>query len=208
MAQHNMAQHKTAQHNTQRTLLAAVDYSDLASLVVDHAVAEIQHVGAGELHFLHVGKDREEVDPGASRDQLANWLGAALAGKALPPSISVIGHVANGNTAHVIVQTASDLLADLVVVGTRGRTGVQRALLGSTSESVIRHCGCPVLVVRPRGYEHAVPEIEPPCPRCVAARLSSRGSIYWCEQHQERHGRRHTYYDPRSQTWVSERLVL
>lgn len=193
---------------TPKTLLAAVDYSDLASLVVEAAIRQTRQDEAAELHFLHVGKEREELDAGARRDQLSNWLSAVLATRGpLPPSVRIIGHVANGNTAHVIVQTASDLLADMVVVGTRGRTGVQRAVLGSTSESVIRHCSCPVLVVRPLGYEHAVPDITPACPRCIAARLASHGSVYWCEQHLERHGRRHTYYDPRSATWGTERLM-
>ena len=39
--------------------------------------------------------------------------------------------------------------ADLVVVGTRGRSGAERMLLGSVSDHVVRHAECPVLVVRP-----------------------------------------------------------
>ncbi len=39
--------------------------------------------------------------------------------------------------------------ADLVVVGTRGRSGAGRMFLGSVSDHVVRHAGCPVLVVRP-----------------------------------------------------------
>jgi hypothetical protein len=72
----------------------------------------------------------------------------------------------------------------------------------------VRHAGCPVFVVRPKAHEHFVPEIEPPCPRCVAARVESMGKRFWCEQHQQPHGRRHTYYDSRAQTWVNQRLVL
>jgi universal stress protein A len=37
---------------------------------------------------------------------------------------------------------------DLVVVGSHGRTGIKRALLGSVAEKIVRHAGCPVLVAR------------------------------------------------------------
>ena len=48
-----------------------------------------------------------------------------------------------------IVKLAGDGHADLVVMGTHGRTGLRHALLGSVAERVVRHAPCPVLVVRP-----------------------------------------------------------
>ena len=126
----------------------------------------------------------------------------------MPESVTLVAHEAHGDAAKVIVQTASDLEADVVIVGTHGRTGVQRVMMGSTAESVVRHAGCPVLVVRHKSHENAAPEIEAPCPRCVAAREESLGARFWCEQHEQRHGRRHTYYDSRAQSWVNQRLVL
>lgn len=126
----------------------------------------------------------------------------------VPESVKIVAHEASGDPAKIIVETAGDLGADVVVVGTRGRKGVQRMLMGSTAESVVRHAGCPVLVVRPKAHEHPIPDIEPPCPRCVSARTESHGALLWCEQHAERHGRRHTYYDSRAQSWVNQRLVL
>jgi hypothetical protein len=108
----------------------------------------------------------------------------------------------------VIIETASDLLANLVVVGTHGRRGLSRMVLGSVAEAVVRNAGCPVLVVRPQMHEQAVPRIEPPCPRCVEARSKSEGREFWCEQHAEKHGRRHTYYNTRHQTWVNQRITL
>ena len=58
--------------------------------------------------------------------------------------------VLDGSPATAIVQTAEDLPAELVVVGTRGRTGLSRLALGSVAERVIRAAGCSVLVVRLR----------------------------------------------------------
>jgi len=93
-----------------------------------------------------------------------------------------------------VAQLASDLEAELVVVGTHGRRGLRRLLLGSVAEGVVRLSPCPVLVVRPRELAPEVPKIEPPCPRCLEARRASGGAELWCEQHREKHGQRHTYH--------------
>jgi universal stress protein family protein len=108
-------------------------------------------------------------------------------------SVSVRPHLRLEAPAHELAQIASDLEADLVVVGTHGRRGVARLLLGSVAEAVVRLAPCPVLVVRPKALPEEVPRIEPPCPQCLEARRASSGAEYWCEQHRERHGQRHTY---------------
>lgn len=193
--------------NQPKTVLAAVDYSPVSSLVVEHAIEQAIHTKADELHFVHVSRERDSASREARRVELASWLNAALEGPGRSlQRCRVIGHEATGSVSDVIVQLASDLLAHLVVVGTSGRGGFPR-LLGSTAESVVRHCGCPVLVARRHDHADRLPHIEPPCPRCVAARLSSHGTEVWCEQHRERHGPRHTYYDPRATTWSHERLT-
>ncbi len=56
--------------------------------------------------------------------------------------------VRTGDARDVINQTAKDIGADLIVIGTHGRTGLSRALLGSTAETVVRTAPCPVLTVR------------------------------------------------------------
>src|SRR5574340_907295 len=56
--------------------------------------------------------------------------------------------VLHGDPAETILAQASRTRANLIVVGTEGRRGVQRLLLGSVAESVIRGANCPVLVVR------------------------------------------------------------
>jgi hypothetical protein len=93
-----------------------------------------------------------------------------------------------------VAQLAADLEADLVVVGTHGRRALARMLLGSVAELTVRLAPCPVLVVRPKASPAPLPAIEPPCPRCVEARAQTSGKEYWCEQHRERHGQRHTYH--------------
>jgi nucleotide-binding universal stress UspA family protein len=192
------------------TILAAIDYSDAATLVVSHAVETARQNRAREIHFLNVRPaTRDQSDDEGPREELEEWLAARLQGAdGVPHTVKVVAHQAYGDPAHVIVDMASDLLATTVVVGTHGRQGVQRMLMGSVAEAVVRKAGCSVLVVRPSMHHKLTPSIEPPCPRCVEARVQSGGEALWCEQHSEKHGRRHTYYNTRLSTWVSHRITL
>ena len=54
-----------------------------------------------------------------------------------------------GDVAGTICRVAADLHTDVIVVGSHGRGAIERILLGSVSEQVVRHAPCPVLVVRP-----------------------------------------------------------
>lgn len=53
-----------------------------------------------------------------------------------------------GEPAEEIVRFATEQQADLIVIGTHGRTGLTRILLGSVAEAVLRHATCPVLTLR------------------------------------------------------------
>lgn len=105
-----------------------------------------------------------------------------------------VTHLRLEGPAEEIAQLASDLEADMVIVGTHGRRGLRRLLLGSVAEAVVRLAPCSVLVVRPK-HEHAdVPQIEPPCPACVETRKASEGRELWCETHRDRHDAPHTFH--------------
>lgn len=52
------------------------------------------------------------------------------------------------SVAESIISYAAEQKADLIVIGTRGRTGLKRLVLGSVASGVVTHAGCPVLVVR------------------------------------------------------------
>lgn len=54
--------------------------------------------------------------------------------------------VVEGDPGHEICRLAEELPADVVVIGTHGRSGLRRAVMGSTSDHVVRHARCPVLV--------------------------------------------------------------
>src|ERR1043165_10247979 len=55
----------------------------------------------------------------------------------------------HGDAAAEIVRVAAESEADLIVISSHGRTGLGRMIFGSTAEAVVRHAGCPVLVVKP-----------------------------------------------------------
>ena len=61
--------------------------------------------------------------------------------------------IRTGSPANEIVEVARELPADLIVVSTRGRTGLKHVLLGSVAEHVVRYAPCPVLVVREKEHD-------------------------------------------------------
>ncbi len=106
----------------------------------------------------------------------------------------VVSHVRSQTPGREIAQLAADLDADLVVVGTHGRSGIARLLLGSVAHAVVTLAPCPVLVVRPKNLDFREPSLEPPCVRCVETRQQSGGVETWCAEHREHHGQRAAYY--------------
>ena len=66
----------------------------------------------------------------------------------LPPSASPQGIWAMGEPAEAILREALGWPADLLIIGSHGRDGMMRVLVGSVAEKVIRHAPCPVLVIK------------------------------------------------------------
>jgi nucleotide-binding universal stress UspA family protein len=147
-------------------ILLATDGSEEAELAALRAV-ELADATDSELHVVHVGVvpiflksypgtlgyDRklyeqiEEVSRELLRKQ--SWRVKAAGG-------TVAGaHLRMGAVDLEIVALAEELGADLIVIGSRGLGGVRRALMGSVSDSVVRHAHCPVLVVRPEKEQAA-----------------------------------------------------
>jgi nucleotide-binding universal stress UspA family protein len=65
------------------------------------------------------------------------------------PLVSLAYLLADGDAAAEVLRLAGELPADLIVMGTHGRTGLKRLLLGSVAEQVLRKAPCPVLTVKP-----------------------------------------------------------
>lgn len=196
-------------------ILVGIDYSTPSELALERALElAVAHPNA-ELHVVHVASEFDAAiagDAASNRtldtptfdlqvyQQLQAYVAVSLGafekkrnGAAGRP-LHVVSHLRVHAPAQEIAQLASDLQADLVVVGMYGRGNVTRFFLGSVAETVTRLAPCPVLVFRPKGLPPEYPKIEPPCPQCVDARIASEGKEYWCGQHRERHGQRHVYH--------------
>ena len=140
-------------------ILLATDGSEQAELAALRAV-DIAEKTDSELHVVHVGvvpiflqsypgtlgyygklyEQIEEESRQLLREQ--SWRVKAAGG-------TVAGtHLRMGQVALEIVALAEELGVGLIVIGSRGLGGVRRALMGSVSNSVVRHAHCPVLVVR------------------------------------------------------------
>jgi nucleotide-binding universal stress UspA family protein len=66
------------------------------------------------------------------------------------PHVPVTQKLLKGAAYSVIVAAAAQARADLIVMGSEGRTGMSRFLMGSVAEKVVRHARCSVLIVRDR----------------------------------------------------------
>ena len=64
------------------------------------------------------------------------------------PQVRVEHRLADGDPARQILGTAQESKCDLIVMGTHGRTGLTRLLMGSVAEQVVRKAGCPVLTIK------------------------------------------------------------
>lgn len=80
-------------------------------------------------------------------DRLTRQAGERLTA---PGRLSVETAVGEGDPRTVIVDAADEWQADLIVVGSHGRTGLKRLMLGSVAQSVVAHAHCSVEVVRRR----------------------------------------------------------
>ena len=188
-------------------IIVGVDYAELGDLALEHACEMAKAHEPSHLHVVHVttlnpshSDTRDEAWSRGFKEAstrlhehaeqvIKTWRDAhALT----VPFARLTTHVRTGSPADAIAQLASDVEADLVVVGTHGRPGARRFVLGSVAERTMRLAPCPVLVVRPPDV--TVPEIEPPCPRCIETRRATEGKEIWCAQHREHHDKRHTYH--------------
>lgn len=140
-------------------ILMPTDFSDCANAALGHAIFLAQQLDA-EIHLLHVVLVHAE-DPHAvghefpATDEIFSRLDEIAQSElqrtlGMPPDGALTIHKAQRRAiaaAPAIVQYAADEGIDLIVLGTHGRRGLRRFLLGSVTEEVVRTAACPVLTV-------------------------------------------------------------
>lgn len=141
-------------------ILVATDFSAASGAALEFAKTLASRFGAS-LHLLHVLEDPyitgafaadiyAPPPPGLRESWLhsAETTMATLLTDADKTAFDYTTDVAFGPIAHTIVERASQIGADLIVMGTHGRGGVAHLLMGSVAERVVRTAGCPVLTTR------------------------------------------------------------
>jgi universal stress protein A len=139
-------------------ILTAIDFSENAECAFDYALTLARQFNA-ELTIIHV--INEPVDlrgfyvPHISFEQLEKEIEESAVKMMETFCSARLGDFTNYKTAIVtgipyeeITATAEKIDASLIVIGTHGRTGLDRILFGSTAERVVRSASCPVLTVR------------------------------------------------------------
>jgi nucleotide-binding universal stress UspA family protein len=138
-------------------VLCPVDLSDISQHALDHAAA-IAHWYQAQLTLLHVFATVPIMDApplvleDADRERLQKSIRQMAAG--LTPDVHVDVRVEQAEHVHSeVLRQLEATGADLLVLGTHGRSGFQRLFLGSVTEKVIRKATCPTLVVPPRAAD-------------------------------------------------------
>lgn len=142
-----------------RDIVVPIDLADPREDAIEWAIELAGQIGA-RLHLVHVYQlptfalpdgaavasasfDARQTD--ALRQELER-----LIGRHRTQGVRLDGHLVRGMPHTQIVRLAERLHASLIVMGTHGRRGLDRMLLGSVAEKVVRHASVPVLVVPPR----------------------------------------------------------
>jgi nucleotide-binding universal stress UspA family protein len=170
-----------------RRILCPIDFSDYSRRALDHAIAiarwykstvtvlhvvpsvEVAPVGPRSVVF-----DPIRLSPGERNQLLAD--AKAFAATESAPGVAIEAAVREGNVAAEILEQVEAIKADLVVVGTHGRSGFERFLLGSVAERVLRKASCPVMTV-PSRLPDAVPAGPAFCGRILCPVDFSESSL-------------------------------
>ncbi len=140
-----------------KTIVVAVDFSANSDAALDTAI-ELAHKLDAELHIVHAYELRlpmmmpyEASLPQSFIDETRNAAAVKLAEEVKKPGeagITVHSHLADTPAASAIAQTAESISADLIIMGTRGNTGLKHFVLGSVAERTLRIAPCSVLAVK------------------------------------------------------------
>jgi nucleotide-binding universal stress UspA family protein len=130
-----------------RRVLAATDFSDFAANAIRHAYGLVA-AGGGEVTLLHVMT--QAASDVTVEDCLAQL--RPLVPERPPHGVaSSVEAIWRSNAAAGIVEVASRIGADAIVIASHGRSGLRRVVLGSVAEGVVQRSHCPVVIVRPPG---------------------------------------------------------
>jgi nucleotide-binding universal stress UspA family protein len=136
----------------QKTILFPTDFSTASDAALVHAESLARQMNA-RLLIVHVeepplaygGGELYYGLPEPSSERILKMLEDV---KPSDPSVPYAHRLTMGDPAGEVVRIAEDENAEMIIIGTHGRTGMTRLLMGSVAEAIVRRAPCPVLVYR------------------------------------------------------------
>lgn len=186
------------QTTSQIQMVVGYDFSENSQIALERAISLAEAEPAHILHILTVLDEKtglgitgkkgklEYSDTALAQEALTNDVKARLEAIAPTSDIHFFVHVRLGSPAEELLRLAGEVGAHLILVGSHGRTGIGRVLMGSVSEKVVRAAKCPVLVVREREYEDVKLDVVVAAP--------------------EGHGEEHPYVQPHRYSYSNKML--
>lgn len=136
------------------TILVPIDFSPCAEHALDYACELAGKLGA-KVHVVNaIATTLPELSVALTDQMIASWRhnNAAILDKLIESRRKLASFappiIVDDDPRDAIVKAARSIHADLIVIGTHGRRGLSRMLLGSVAEDVLRRAPCPVLAVR------------------------------------------------------------
>ena len=141
---------------TVNNIVVATDFSDIADKALASAADLARQLGAS-LHVLHIVQihptnmpesgnvnieELEALEEKSAADSLKSTIDTLAA------DVDVSTYIVHGDPATQVNQLAADKNADLIVIGTHGRSGISRLIMGSVAESVLKQSDIPVMCVK------------------------------------------------------------
>jgi nucleotide-binding universal stress UspA family protein len=161
-------------------MLVVDDAAEPSHVAFEEAARIAQTIPLAGVHILYLSR-RHHTDHSGLRGE------SVMRAEALGIRDRLIAvHLRLGDPAAEIIEVARDVGASLVVLSGRPRWLSRKRVV----DAIYTELGCPVvLAVGPPN----VPEIEPPCPACVAMRAHTGDRVWWCHAHDHRHPHAHRY---------------
>jgi nucleotide-binding universal stress UspA family protein len=140
-----------------KKILYATDFSSYSNQAYFHAVALAEsHEASLTILYVYSRPTAAPVALPRAGDERAYWREQLEQIRPVNPAIPVHHVFLEGDPAAEIVRYAGDAMINLIVMGTHGRSGLERLLMGSVAEKVMRDASCSVLVVKlPKGIHVA-----------------------------------------------------
>jgi universal stress protein E len=150
-------------------MLAATDFSPVSRLAVEAAI-QLTSATSGELHLLHVIDSSDVPDSVIGVSTVDNSLRQRINASAmqrfeefmagLPQLVRIRPHLSWGTPWREINRLVQEVHAELLVIGSIGRSGISGMLLGNTAERLLGSCSSSVLTLKPADFHCPIPVQE------------------------------------------------